>query len=303
MENPPLILDNGSFELRMGLASSDLPKYRTRMMNPESTADSSKESALIVEFGFIGGWDALEMLWRAALPKIPGYVHGAHSVITCVPMAFPQSMLRKLILSLFHVFRPPAVAVYQNAPVIAHFAFPQKKSCLVVHCGYNSTRITPIYEKWPLMHAFQKSDLGANTPFAPDSLFTPSLAGIDITPALPDMMMHALSLCDAEIRDEIAQNIVLTGGITMHPEFLPKFRKEYLTKLTAKGFHFRSEMINIVALPHRDVLEWAALRHFVATEPNLSRYWIIAENWEKHNQYPDFTALPFLTMGYGADGF
>ncbi|KAK9047979.1 hypothetical protein SSX86_033059 [Deinandra increscens subsp. villosa] len=94
-------------------------------------------------------------------------------------------------------------------------------------------------------------------------LFRPSLIGMGATTGIHELTYKSIMRSDVDIRKELYDNIILSGGSTMLPGIAERMKKE-ITALVPGGMK-----INVVAKPDRNYSAWiggsilASLRSFI----------------------------------------
>ncbi|CCW64792.1 unnamed protein product [Phytomonas sp. EM1] len=84
----------------------------------------------------------------------------------------------------------------------------------------------------------------------PESLFKPSLIGLDEVPGFPDMICQSINKCDIDVRRDLYGNIVLSGGSTMFRNLPERLSKE-VTNLAQSSIKLK-----VVAPPERKYSVW-----------------------------------------------
>ena len=87
---------------------------------------------------------------------------------------------------------------------------------------------------------------------ASEVLFTPSLCGHDFAPGLGDAAQRAITYCDATLRPDLVNNVVLSGGCTMLPGFVDRFTTELQARLAPK----QAADVSVPKLPERRYGAW-----------------------------------------------
>ena len=84
---------------------------------------------------------------------------------------------------------------------------------------------------------------------APECLFKPYLIGKEIM-SLPETIVEAISQCDLNLRKELFNNIVLSGGTTNFPGLKQRLKKEIIDIITEKM------EVNVFAPQLRELSTW-----------------------------------------------
>ena len=107
---------------------------------------------------------------------------------------------------------------------------------------------------------------------APEAFFNPQLIGREEEP-LDEAIYGSVSACDIDLRKELYQNIVLSGGSTMFPGLKERLHKE-LSELVPENVEIR-----IVAPPERRYSVWIG-GSILASLKTFQRLWISKKEFE-----------------------
>merc|ERR1711966_256 len=119
----------------------------------------------------------------------------------------------------------------------------------------------------------------------PELMFKPSLAGKEIM-GLHELTKKTIDDCDMDVRKDLLQNIVMSGGTTMFPNMPERLQAE-VEGLVAEG-----AKVKVIAPPERMITVWLG-GSILASLSTFSRMWI--------NQYSQPDASPPIT-GYDEVG-
>ena len=114
--------------------------------------------------------------------------------------------------------------------------------------------------------------IGAERFMAPEAFFNPQLIGREEEP-LDEAIYGSVSACDIDLRKELYQNIVLSGGSTMFPGLKERLHKE-LSELVPENVDIR-----IVAPPERRYSVWIG-GSILASLKTFQRLWISKKEFE-----------------------
>jgi actin-related protein len=114
--------------------------------------------------------------------------------------------------------------------------------------------------------------IGSERFMAPEAFFNPSLIGREDEP-LDDAIFNSVNSCDIDLRKELYQNIVLSGGSTMFPGLKERLHKE-LTELVPENVEIR-----IVAPPERRYSVWIG-GSILSSLKTFQRLWISKKEYE-----------------------
>jgi len=119
----------------------------------------------------------------------------------------------------------------------------------------------------------------------PELMFKPSLDGKEMM-GLHELAKKTIDDCDLDVRKDLLQNIVMSGGTTMFPNMPERLQAE-VEKLVAEG-----AKVKVIAPPERMISVWIG-GSILASLSTFSRMWI--------NQYSQPDASPPIT-GYDEVG-
>ncbi|MFW9992908.1 MAG: actin, cytoplasmic 2 [Candidatus Odinarchaeota archaeon] len=108
---------------------------------------------------------------------------------------------------------------------------------------------------------------------APEAFFNPAALGKE-EKALDEATYDAVQACDIDLRKELYQNIVLSGGSTMFPGLKERLHKE-LTELVPENVEIR-----IVAPPERRYSVWIG-GSILASLKTFQRLWISKKEYQE----------------------
>ena len=108
---------------------------------------------------------------------------------------------------------------------------------------------------------------------APETFFNPAALGKEEQP-LNEAIYNAVQLCDIDLRKELYQNIVLSGGSTMFPGLKERLHKE-LTELVPENVEIR-----IVAPPERRYSVWIG-GSILASLKTFQRLWVSRKEYQE----------------------
>jgi actin-related protein len=108
---------------------------------------------------------------------------------------------------------------------------------------------------------------------APESLFQPSFIGQE-TCGLHETTYNSIMKCDVDIRRELYQNVVISGGSTMFPGFADRMQKE-LEALAPS-----SMKIKVIAPPERKYSVWIG-GSILASLSTFQSMWINKQEYDE----------------------
>jgi actin len=129
----------------------------------------------------------------------------------------------------------------------------------------------------------QTIQLGEELFKTPEIYFDPSIRGLDEI-SLPTMVYQSISKLDKEIRNDLARNIILTGGSSMFRGLAERL-DEALKSLcpTAK----------VIALPERKYLAWSGACVVATMLRSSGQNWLYKAEYDEHGPSVGYTKRPF----------
>ena len=115
--------------------------------------------------------------------------------------------------------------------------------------------------------------VGSERFLAPEALFNPPLIGRE-TLALHDAVFESVQDCDIDLRKDLFQNIVLSGGSTMFPGLKERLHKE-LDELVPENVEIR-----IVAPPERRYSVWIG-GSILSSLKSFQRLWLSKKEYQE----------------------
>ncbi|CAG9324723.1 unnamed protein product [Blepharisma stoltei] len=107
----------------------------------------------------------------------------------------------------------------------------------------------------------------------PEALFQPSLLGLDID-GIHEIVDKTIKKCDLDIRKELYENIVLSGGSTMYPGIVKRLEKEIRNKALS------SFNVKIFASQERKCAVWEG-GSILASLPSFQKMWITKVEYDE----------------------
>ena len=108
----------------------------------------------------------------------------------------------------------------------------------------------------------------------PEVLFQPNLVGKEI-PGIHTAIYQTIQGCDIDIRKDLYQNIVLSGGTTMFPGIADRLTQE-ISRLAAPSMRVR-----VVAPPERKYAVWIG-GSILSSLPTFSQMWISKQDYDEN---------------------
>lgn len=132
------------------------------------------------------------------------------------------------------------------------------------------------YEKVYKLPDGQSITLGAEAFTCPEALFKPSLIqGKENVPSLPDAVTQSLQRCDVDVRKELANAVILSGGSTLF-----KGLPERLTRELGQNSTVSAYKIKVVAPPERQFSAWMGAS-VLASLSTLQQLWVSKHDYDE----------------------
>ena len=112
---------------------------------------------------------------------------------------------------------------------------------------------------------------------APEVLFSPGLIGRD-EPPVHEIVFDAIMACDIDIRKDMVENIILTGGSSLFPGLKERLEKELTTMLEEAGMKLTP---NVILPENRHYAVWIGASKLAAL-PEFQKSWIERSEYEEH---------------------
>ncbi|KAJ5071049.1 actin-7-related [Anaeramoeba ignava] len=107
-----------------------------------------------------------------------------------------------------------------------------------------------------------------------ECLFNPKLIGVDLE-GIHKLIYNSIMECDIDLRKDLFENIVLSGGTTLIPNFNERLKKEI--ELLAP----KQTKIHIVSVPERKFLTWIG-GSILGSLTAYKNMWIPKEDYEEY---------------------
>jgi len=137
---------------------------------------------------------------------------------------------------------------------------------------------------------------------APEVLFTPALIGRDEL-GVHEMVFEAIMACDVDVRRDMAENIVLTGGTSLFPGLKERLELELNRMLKEAGINLT---VSISLPKRRQFAVWMGASRLAAL-PEFQRSWIERSEYERegprivHRSVRLGALIPYFAHAAGSD--
>ncbi|KAH8925470.1 Actin/actin-like protein [Atractiella rhizophila] len=108
---------------------------------------------------------------------------------------------------------------------------------------------------------------------APEALFQPSMVGLE-SPGIHELVYNSIIKCDLDIRKDLYNNVVMSGGTTMYSGIADRMHKE-LTALAPS-----SMKVKVVAPPERKYSVWIG-GSILASLSTFQQMWISKQEYDE----------------------
>ena len=119
----------------------------------------------------------------------------------------------------------------------------------------------------------QKITVGMQKFQCPELLFQPSLSGVE-GPGIHNLTYESIQKCDMDIRRDLYQNIVMSGGTTMYPGLSERLQKEMVALAP------ESVKIKVIAPPERKYSVWIG-GSILSSLSTFQTMWITKEEYDE----------------------
>jgi len=109
----------------------------------------------------------------------------------------------------------------------------------------------------------------------PEALFKPHLVGLGDADGYPKLVSKSIARCDIDVRKELYNNIVLSGGTTMFPGIAERLTKE-LTAAGPAGLQPR-----VIAPPERKYSVWIG-GSILSSLTTFSNMWVRKSEYDEN---------------------
>jgi len=122
-------------------------------------------------------------------------------------------------------------------------------------------------------------DVGRELYRCPEALFDPALLGMHEAPSFPDVVVNAVRKCDIDVRRDLYENVVLSGGTTMYPGLDARLQREIEARVphaAASGAR-----IGVVAPPERKFSVWIG-GSILASLSTFQNQWVTKAEYDEN---------------------
>ncbi|XP_051895506.1 actin-like isoform X1 [Pristis pectinata] len=274
MDNPAVIIDNGSGICKAGIAGDNAPRsvITSIVGRPKAKATmlgaghkeyyigeeaQAKRGVLSLKYpikhGIVTSWDDMEKIWRHVYDcELRLKSHERPVLLTEAPLN-PLHNRETMTEMMFESFKVPAMYVAVQA-VLALYA-SGRTTGLVVDSGDGVTHTVPIYEGYCLPHAVYRFDLAGRdiTQYFVRILMEVGHSFISSgfeCPGVHRLVFKSILKCDIDLRKYLHSNVLLSGGSTLFPGLDERMLKE-LQFLAPAGVP-----VKVIAPPERKYSVW-----------------------------------------------
>ncbi len=177
--NQPIVIDNGSGNIRAGFAGDDRPKinYSNIIGSPKYTkvmpssisendtfigSKAQKLRGLLrlrypISHGVVTNWNDMEDIWNEVITRLDCKAEEHPLSITEEPLN-PRSNRTKMCETLFETFNFPTIHIAM--PAVLSLYSTGRTSGTVVDCGDGVTTIAPVYEGFSIPGSIKRMNIG-----------------------------------------------------------------------------------------------------------------------------------------------
>ncbi|CAD8052992.1 unnamed protein product [Paramecium sonneborni] len=174
-EYPAVVIDNGSYECKVGIAGDDDPKacFPAVVGRSKNQGSRDRKEAYIgnealanrgvlalkypIDNGIINDWDDMERIWHHAFYNELRVNPREHPVLLTEVIFNPKANREKMTQILFETFKVPLFYVYISELLALYSS--GRTNGIVVGSGYGVSCSLPIYEGYTIKPAALKIDL------------------------------------------------------------------------------------------------------------------------------------------------
>lgn len=142
-EGTPIVIDNGSFQIKAGFSSDDVPTVKFENV----TSDGLRP----IQRKIVCDWEGIEEIWHYTIYGGLKAEPEEHPVLMSESALNPKELREKCMQIMFYTFNVPKCYLAQQA-VLSLYA-SGRTTGIVVDSGYKTTEIVPVYEGHALSHA------------------------------------------------------------------------------------------------------------------------------------------------------
>lgn len=146
----------------------------------------------------------------------------------------------------------------------------KEKACFVSLDYKQDVKISDQYKKQYSLPDGSTIELSQQRFDVPEVLFDPSLMNLEL-PSLHEVIMDSIHSCDVDIRQELLNNIFLSGGSSMFPNMKARIMQELELELARRKRH--GQKIRIIAPRERTFSVWVG-GSILALIPEFADNWI-----------------------------
>lgn len=174
MEVSPVVIDNGSHNIRAGFAAAGTIRgLFTPVVGRPHNAENPKiafagSHALAkgdkvalsypIERGMVNNWDDMGKIWQYAFEEELKVEPEEYPVLLTEPPLNPKQNREKMAQIMFEIFNTPAVFIANQATLALYAS--GRTTGVILDSGDGVTRVVPIYEGQAIQHAIAQLDFG-----------------------------------------------------------------------------------------------------------------------------------------------
>eukprot|EP00029_Vermamoeba_vermiformis_P001379 TRINITY_DN11550_c0_g1_i1.p1 TRINITY_DN11550_c0_g1~~TRINITY_DN11550_c0_g1_i1.p1 ORF type:complete len:380 (-),score=62.30 TRINITY_DN11550_c0_g1_i1:25-1164(-) len=176
-ESQPLVIDNGSYDIKAGFAGDDNPRAvfpsavgrrrpgamvglcdRSHFVGDEAvTKRGILNITFPIERGIVTNWTEMETLWHHTFWNELRTTPDNHPVLLTEPLLNPKPNREKMTQIMFETFEVPALFVTNSA--VLSLLNLNRSTGVVLDSGDGVTHVVPVYEGHAIQHAVKRLEL------------------------------------------------------------------------------------------------------------------------------------------------
>ncbi|KAJ3271142.1 hypothetical protein HDV01_007000 [Terramyces sp. JEL0728] len=320
--NQPVVIDNGSGNMKAGFAGEDQPKcyfhsivgkpkhYRAMAGATEGeyfVGNKAQELRGLLsinypmEHGVITNWDDMEKLWQHIYTEELKILSEEHPVLLTEAPLNPTANRDKMVQIFFETFNVPAL--YISIQAILSLYASGKTTGIVLDVGDGAefeicrmikektcaVATNGIKENYSTTDVYTLPDgnmisIGVERYKAPEILFNPHLIGVE-APGVHQLVMDSINRVDLDLRKDLYSSVVLSGGTTVTKSFADRILNE-LKRVTPKD-----NTIKVFAPHDRKYTTWMG-GSILGSLTTFKKMWISAAEYHEN---PDLINRRFMS--------